>query len=125
MVDMGAAITLLMKKWADAHRLTMREKVAKYISGTNGTAVKIVGMTSMTLLLAPTLEIDVANVAICLGDFYQGLLGCDLLLGIMRRLVPLLSVCPGWTNKGLLVGHRRRQDVLWSPGWSRSNPPRQ
>ena len=81
MVDMGVTITLLMKKWADAHGLIMKEKVAKYISGTNGTAVKIVGMTSMTLLLAPTLEMDVANIAVCLGDFYQGLLSCDLLCG--------------------------------------------
>ena len=79
MVDMGMAITLLMRKWADTHGLTMKEKAAEYISGTNGTAVKIVGTTSMTLLLAPTLEIDVANVVICLGDFYQGLLGCNLL----------------------------------------------
>ena len=80
-VDMGAAITLLMKKWADAHGLTVKEKVAEYILGTHGTSVKIVGMTSMTLLLAPTLELDVANVAIYLGDFYQGLLGYDLLCG--------------------------------------------
>ena len=35
----------------------------------------------MTLLLAPTLEIDVSNVAVCLGNFYQGLLGCNLLCG--------------------------------------------
>ena len=48
---------------------------------------KIVGMTSMTLLLAPTLELDMSNVAICSGNFYQGLLGCDLLcVGIMRCL---------------------------------------
>ena len=65
MVDMGMAITLLMKKWADTHGLTVKEKAAEYISGANGTVVKIVGMTSMTLLLAPTLEIDVANVAVC------------------------------------------------------------
>ena len=77
-VDMGVAITLLMKKWADANSLTVKEKVAKYISGANGMAVKIVGMTRMTLLLAPTLELDVANITICLGNFYQGLLGCDL-----------------------------------------------
>ena len=70
-----------MKKWADAHGLTVKEKAAEYISGANGTAVKIVGMTSMTLLLAPTLEIDVSNVAICLGNFYQGLLICNLLCG--------------------------------------------
>ena len=81
MVDMGAAITLLMKKWVDTHGLTVKEKAAEYISDTNGTAVKIVGTTSTTLLLAPTLEIDVANIAICLGNFYQGLLGCNLLCG--------------------------------------------
>ena len=74
MVNMGVAITLLMKKWADAHGLTMKEKAAEYILGANGTVVKILGITSMTLLLVRTLEIDVANVAICLGDFYQGLL---------------------------------------------------
>ena len=79
MVDMGMAITLLMKKWVDTHGLTMKEKAAEYISGANGTVVKIVGTTSMTLLLVPTLEIDVANITICSGDFYQGLVECDLL----------------------------------------------
>ena len=79
MVNMGMAITLLTKKWADAHGLTMKEKVAEYILGTNGTVVKIIRMTSMALLLAPTLELDVANIAICLGNFCQGLLGCDLI----------------------------------------------
>ena len=43
----------------------MKKKVAKYISGANGMVVKIVGMT---LLLVPTLELNVANVTICLGD---------------------------------------------------------
>ena len=49
MVNTGAAITLLTKKLADAHGLTMKEKVAKYILGTNKMAVKIVGTTNMTL----------------------------------------------------------------------------
>ena len=40
----------------------------------------------MTLLLAPTLEVDVSNVAVCLGDFYQGLLGCNLLCGHDKAL---------------------------------------
>ena len=79
MVDMGAAITLLTKKWVDAHGLPMREKAAEYISGANATAVKTIGRTNMTLLLAPTLEIDVSNVAVFSGDFYQSLLRCDLL----------------------------------------------
>ena len=77
MVDMGAAITLLMKKWVDAYSLTIKEKVAEYISGTNGTLVRIVGMNSMVLLLAPTLELDVAIIVVCWGNFYQGLLGCN------------------------------------------------
>ena len=79
MVNTGMAITLLMKKWVDSHGLTVKEKVAEYISGTNGTTVKIVGTTSMTLLLAPTLEIDVSNVAVCSDNFFQGLLVCNLL----------------------------------------------
>ena len=86
MVDMGTAITLLMKKWADAQCLTMKEKVAEYILGANGTVVKIVAMTSITLLLVPTLEIDMANVAVCSGNFYQGLLGCNLLCGPSEAL---------------------------------------
>ena len=95
MVDTGAAITLLTKKWADAHGLPMKEKVAEYISGTNGTAVKIIGTTSMTLLLAPTLEIDVSNVAVCSGDFHQGLLGCDLLCGHNKALGAATISLPG------------------------------
>ena len=79
MVDTGVAITLLMKKWVDTHRLTIKEKAAKYILGANGASVRIVGMTSMTLLLVATLELDMGNMAICLGNFYQGLLGCGLL----------------------------------------------
>ena len=51
------------------------------LEGTNGMVVKIVGTTSIALLLAPTLELDVANITICSGDFYQGLLGCNLLCG--------------------------------------------
>ena len=95
MVDMGAVITLLMKKWADAHGLTMKEKAAKYISGSKGTVVKIVGTTSTTLLLVPTLEIDVANVAVCSGDFYQGLLGCDLLCRHNKALGATTISLPG------------------------------
>ena len=59
----------------------VKEKVAEYILGANGMVVKIVGMTSMTLLLVPTLELDVANITVCSGDSYQDWLGCDLLCG--------------------------------------------
>ena len=95
MVDTGAAITLLMKKWADAHSLTIKEKASECILGTNGIALKIVGITSMTLLLAPTLELDVANTAVSLGDFYQGLLGCDLLCRYNEALSAATITLPG------------------------------
>ena len=95
MVDTGGAITLLTKKWADAHGLTAKEKVAEYISGANGTAVKIVGMASMTPLLAPTLEIDMANITIFSCNFYQGLLGCDLLWGNNEVLGAATITLPG------------------------------
>ena len=35
----------------------------------------------MTLQLSPTLEVDVTDVTVSSGDFYQALLGCDLLKG--------------------------------------------
>ena len=57
---------------------------------------------------APTLELDVANVAICLGNFYQGLLGCDLLCGHNEALGAATSLCLGRTNQVPLAGHRRR-----------------
>ena len=73
----------------------VREKAAEYILGANGTAVKIIGTTSMTLILAPTLEVDVSNVAVCSGDFYQGLLGCDLLCGYNKALGAATISLPG------------------------------
>ena len=73
----------------------MKEKVAKYILGANGTAIKIVGITGITLLLAPTLELDVVNIAVCLGNFYQGLLGCDLLCMHNEALSTATITLPG------------------------------
>ena len=70
MVDTGAAITLLIKKWVDAYGLAVKEKVTECILGTSGTSIKIVGMNTMTLLLAPTLQLDMSNVAVCSGNFY-------------------------------------------------------
>ena len=44
----------------DAHGLTIREKASKFILGTNNIMEKNVGMSSMSLLLAPNLEVDVS-----------------------------------------------------------------
>ena len=39
MVNMGAAIMLLMNKWANTHGSIIKEKAAEYILGANGTVV--------------------------------------------------------------------------------------
>ena len=73
----------------------MKEKKAEYISGANGIMVKIVGMTSMTFLLAPTLELDVVTTAVCSSNYYQGLLGCDLLCRHNEALGMATITLPG------------------------------
>ena len=72
--------------------------MSEYILGANGTSVKIVGMISMILFLAPTLELDMSNIAICLGDFYQGFLGCDLLCG-HNEVLSLATITLPRTNQ--------------------------
>ena len=52
-------------------------------------------MTIMALLLAPTLEMDMAKIAICLGKFYQGQLGCQLLCGYNEALSVATISLPG------------------------------
>ena len=48
----------------------MKKKVSKRILGSNGMVVQIIGATIITMMLAPTLEVDVFNVAIRSSDFY-------------------------------------------------------
>ena len=95
MVNTGVAITLLTKTWVDTHSLSVKEKVAKYISSTNGTLVRIMDMTSMILLQVPILEVDMAKVSVCLGDFYQGFLACDLLCGHNEAFNAAAVTLPG------------------------------
>ena len=70
MVDTGVAIMLLTKKWVDLYGLNVKARISEYIYSVNGIAVQIMGMTSMNILLAPTLEVDIANVAIYSGNSY-------------------------------------------------------
>ena len=53
------------------------------------------GMISISLLLLLTLEVDMANVAICWGNFYYGLLGCDLLCRYNEALCMATITLPG------------------------------
>lgn len=88
MIDTGAAVTLVTKAWAEAHGLRINSAVEVPIRGASGTEVTTVGTTSMTIQLAPTLELDVTDVAVSEGDFYEALLGCDVLKGKRGVLGP-------------------------------------
>ena len=82
MVDTGASISLVTRKWAEAHGLSVTPVSGISISGANGNPVETVGTCAMTLQLAPTLELDVAEVNVSTGDFYQALIGGDILGGL-------------------------------------------
>ena len=97
MINIGVAITLLKKKWVDTHGLAIKEKVAKYISCANGTFVKIMGITSTTLLLAPTLKLDVSKITIFSGNCCQGLLGCDLLCW-HNKVLGMATITLPWSD---------------------------
>ena len=61
----------------------------------------------MTLFLVSTLEVGEVNIAICSGNFYQGLLRCDLLcrhneaFGVVTITLPWLDlyVSVSWPQK--------------------------
>ena len=95
MVEMGVAITLLMKIWVDKHGLTIKEKVSLNILGINSMPVKTIGTTSMSLLLAPTLEVDMANIAVYLGKSYQRLLGVMYFPSTIKHLAQQPLHCLG------------------------------
>ena len=69
MADTGEPIILLMKKWVDSYCLIVKAKASYDISGANVMAVQIMGTTRISLLLAPTLGIDMDNVTVCSGNF--------------------------------------------------------
>ena len=79
MVDTGASITLVMRKWAEAHGLSVMPVTSISISGANSNPVETVGTCSMMLQLSPTLELDVSKVNVLSGDFYQRLFGGNIL----------------------------------------------
>ena len=90
MVDTGASITILSQKWCAVHGvqvMTTKNKPSVYAA--NGTAISITGTASFTLRLSPSLEIDLADVAVqdC-GDYYSALLGMDVLSGRKGVLGP-------------------------------------
>ena len=100
MIDTGAAVTLVTKCWAEAHGLKVTPPSGVNIRGAAGMAVEVVGLTSMTMQLSPTLEVDVTNVLVSAGEFYQALLGCDLLQGKSGVLGPAIITMKGPNQPG-------------------------
>ena len=114
---------LLIKKWMNTHSLTVNEKASKNIFCVNGIAVQIVGMTNISMLLVPTLEVDLANVTIFLGDFYKGLLGYNIFVGTMRHLAPPPLYFRSQTNRQLSARCKKKWSVLQSTTWSHKKWP--
>ena len=70
MVDTGASITLVTRKWAETHGLMITPVLGISITGTNGTPVDMVGTCSMMVQLSPMLELDIGDINVSSGDFY-------------------------------------------------------
>ena len=81
MLDTGAALTLVSAKWAASHGLKTMEGKALEVEGAGGSNVTVLGVIAFTIQLTPTLELDLSNVAVSEGYFYQCLLDGDILGG--------------------------------------------
>ena len=70
MVDTGASITLVTRKWAETHGLIITLVSGISITSTNGAPVDMIGTCSMMVQLSPMLELDIGDVNVSTGDFY-------------------------------------------------------
>lgn len=101
MIDTGAAVTMVTKTWAEAHGLKVTTGNKKVnIKGAGGATIPTVGVAAFTLQLTPTLEIDLANVLVSEGSFYQCLIGGDILTGKQGILGPARIKMPCAGNPG-------------------------
>jgi hypothetical protein len=100
MIDTGAAVTLVTTKWASDHGLRVNDGKKLSIRGAGGGNVKVLGTTAFTVQLTPTLEVDLADVIVSEGDFYQCLLGGDILGGKPRILGAAQIIMSSHTTVG-------------------------
>ena len=70
MVDTGASITLVTRKWAETHGLTIMPVSGISTTGANGAPVDMVETCSMMVQLLPMLELDIGDVKVSSGDFF-------------------------------------------------------
>lgn len=69
-LDMGAIILLALKKWCRTHGVTIKLNSGVIITSALGKALEIMGMASLTMMLAPILKVDLGKIAVSLGEFY-------------------------------------------------------
>ena len=79
MVDTGASITLVTRRWAETYGLMIKPVSGISITGANGAPVDMVGTCSMMIQLLPTLELDVGDINVSSRHFYQALICCNIL----------------------------------------------
>ena len=90
MVDTGATVSLVTKKWCETHEMDYTPvKNYPVVQATNGQPLNVVGTASFTIRLSPSLEMDLEGVTV---HDVQGscvaLIGMDLLNGQKGVLVP-------------------------------------
>ena len=104
MVDTGATVSLVTKKWCETHEVDyMPVKNHPVVQTANGQPLNIVGTASFTIRLSPSLEMDLEGVIV--HDVHRScvaLMGMDLLNGRKGVLGPALIVLdlPGSSNSG-------------------------
>ena len=100
MVDTGAAVTIVTDKWAAAHGLRVTPGKKINIRGAGGAEVETLGVTTFTVQVSPTLELDLSKVVVSVGDFYQALIGGDVLRGKAGILGPAQIVMSSSSTVG-------------------------
>ena len=71
MLDTGACVSVVTRRWAEDHGLTITPGRADVkIFGVGGIQVPVVGTTSMSIRLTRSLEVDVVNVTVQEGKSY-------------------------------------------------------
>ena len=108
MIDTGAAVTLVTQAWATAHGLKVTQGKKISVKGAGGAAIPVLGYTQFTMQLTPTLEVDLSGVIVAEGQFYQCLLGGDILGGKLGILGPAKIEMPGASTPGSIQWKQER-----------------
>lgn len=104
MIDTGATVSLVTKKWCETHEIDyMPVKNHPVVQVTNGQPLNVVGTTSFTTRVSPSLEMDLEGITV---HDVQGscavLIGIDLLNGREGVLGPasIVLALPGSSSGG-------------------------